>query len=81
MTTIRYFAGAAQAAGTETTEVRPRAGQDLGSLAADLGARNADLAKVLAVASFVVDGTVTSDRALVIDDAAAIDVLPPFAGG
>ena len=39
------------------------------------------LARVLPACSFLVDGTTTRDRALVLSPGAVVDVLPPFAGG
>ena len=39
------------------------------------------LERVLTACSFLVDGTSTRDRALVLAPGAVIDVLPPFAGG
>ena len=43
-------------------------------------AHGAALARVLTVASFLVDGVRTS-RDAVLPDGATIEVLPPFAGG
>jgi len=40
-----------------------------------------ELARVLTACSFLVDGTSTRDRALVLSPGAVVDVLPPFAGG
>jgi sulfur-carrier protein len=39
------------------------------------------LERVLTACSFLVDGTTTRDRALVLSPGAVVDVLPPFAGG
>lgn len=78
---IRYFAGAAQAAGTHEAVIAVTEGESLADLAARLGVGNDRLAKVLEVSSFVVDGVVTTDRAVLVGAAEAIDVLPPFAGG
>ena len=77
--TVRYFAGARAAAGVDT-ETR-----DAGSLEELVGqlvdAHGERLQRVLTACSFLVDGTTTRDRALVLAPGAVVDVLPPFAGG
>ena len=77
--TVRYFAGARAAVGVDT-ETR-----DAGSLDELVGqiveAHGERLEKVLTACSFLVDGTSTRDRALVLTPGAVVDVLPPFAGG
>ncbi len=77
--TVRYFAGARAAAGVDT-ETRDAATLDelIGQVVADHGER---LERVLTACSFLVDGTTTRDRALVLAPGAVVDVLPPFAGG
>jgi molybdopterin converting factor small subunit len=78
--TVRYFAAARAAAG-RTEESLP-AGGSLESLTVELIARHgAPLARVLAVASFLVDGTAWHDRQAVLPAGVTVDVLPPFAGG
>ena len=74
--TVRYWAGAKRAAG-RTDEVL-HAG-DVGELRSVLQAR-AELAAVVATASFLVDETKATD-ATPLHDGAVVDVLPPFAGG
>ena len=78
---VRYFAGAAAAAGVdgEDVEVLPEA--RLSDLATVIGRRHgAELTRVLAACSFLLDEVAGSpDRAL--REGAQIDVLPPFAGG
>ena len=77
--TIRYFAGARAAVGVDT-EVR-----EAGSLEELVGqivdAHGERLERVLTACSFLVDGTSTRDRTLVLSPGAVVDVLPPFAGG
>lgn len=75
---IRFFAGAAEAAGTDTLEV-DATGQTVESLRAQLGAGNDRLAKVLVASSLLADGQRRSEGPL--DDVSQLDVLPPFAGG
>jgi molybdopterin synthase sulfur carrier subunit len=77
--TVRYFAGARAAVGVDT-ETR-----DAGSLEQLVGqlvdAHGERLERVLTACSFLVDGTSTRDRSLVLEPGAVVDVLPPFAGG
>jgi molybdopterin converting factor small subunit len=77
--TVRYFAAARAAAGvSEETLMAPT----LGALRASLAqARGAQLAKVLSVASFLVDGLSWKDPNAPLPTGATVDVLPPFAGG
>jgi sulfur-carrier protein len=77
--TVRYFAGARAASGVDT-ETREAGTLDelVGQLVADHGAR---LERVLTACSFLVDGTTTRNRALVLSPGSVVDVLPPFAGG
>jgi molybdopterin converting factor small subunit len=74
--TVRYWAGAKRAAGIESEALT--AGT-IGELRRHLEARP-ELAKVAAVASFLVDGRQAGENT-VLHDGAEVDVLPPFAGG
>jgi sulfur-carrier protein len=76
MITIRYFAGARAAAGTSEAELVT--GTSIAELSA---AARPELAKVLAVSSFLVDGLSWRDRDAELPDGCTLDVLPPFAGG
>lgn len=79
MAFVRYFAAAADAAGTaaETLE-----GGTLGSLVEAMSAAHGDeLADVLRRCSLLVDGSQTSDASAPVPPTATVDVLPPFAGG
>ena len=79
MATVRYFAAAAEAAGTEQEHVDAAT---LGGLLADLRARHdARLTRVLEVSSVLHDGRYVEDPATPLADDALLDVLPPFAGG
>lgn len=76
--TVRYFAAAADAAGTRE-EVLPVEGT-VGALRQLLIERYGDaMARVLASGSFLVDGVVSRDDTRSLG--ATVDVLPPFAGG
>jgi sulfur-carrier protein len=74
--TVRYWAGAQRAAGMEQETLDAAT---VGELRAVLAARPA-LARVSAVASFLVDGQQAGDTTR-LHDGAEVDVLPPFAGG
>jgi sulfur-carrier protein len=77
---VRYFAGARAAAGRGEEEL-PGA-YSLEALVDELAARHGPpLAKVLAAASFLVDGVAWHDREAPVPADATVDVLPPFAGG
>ena len=79
MVTVRYFAGARAAAGTDT-ELHEASSLDelVGQLVAAHGEK---LERVLTACSFLVDGATTHDRASPLAPGATVDVLPPFAGG
>ena len=78
--TVRYWAGARQAAGVESDTVT--AGTVGQALDAVVAARPA-LAPVLALSSVLVDGEAGSaqERDREIAPGAVIEILPPFAGG
>lgn len=79
MSQIRYFAAAADAAGTATEHVDA---DTLGELRDALIARHGDhFARVLQRCSILIDGRQSSDPATPTPAAATVDVLPPFAGG
>jgi len=74
---VRYFAAAAEAAGTQQeTLTASTAGELRAALAERYGAA---MEKVLKSGSFLVDGVVTRDPDRPLG--AQVDVLPPFAGG
>lgn len=78
--TVRYFAAAADAAGREQEVVVFDSAPTLGLLHDRLlESYGAAMGRVLRSGSFLVDGTVSTDRAAAVG--ATVDVLPPFAGG
>ena len=77
MTTVRYFAAAAEAAGTETEE---RSEATLAGLRTAILNEHPKLFLVLPDCAVLVDG-VRTDGDIPLADARLIDVLPPFAGG
>lgn len=74
--TVRYWAGAQRAAGVEYETLHV---DTVAELRAALQARP-ELARIAAVASFLVDGQQAGDTAA-LRDGVEVDVLPPFAGG
>ncbi|KQQ66733.1 MoaD/ThiS family protein [Microbacterium sp. Leaf320] len=74
---VRYFAAAAEAAGTDSEE---RGEGSLEQLRAAVVAEHPALADILPRCAVMVDG-VRSDDDRSLDGAQLIDVLPPFAGG
>jgi len=79
MVTVRYYAGARAAAGVAEETVPATT---LAELVAELEARRGTgLAKVLAAASYLVDGLACHDRFAALPADATVDILPPFAGG
>lgn len=79
--TIRYFAAAAAAAGTEQeTWDRPETLAQLRTQLID--AHGTEMAQVLRAGSFLVNGEVRRDAGeLGPTGELTVDVLPPFAGG
>lgn len=79
--TVRYFAAARAAAGTEHALVEIDEGTTLGDLERILGSGNPDLGHVLARCSYLRDEVALCDRDRTLGHCTTIDVLPPFAGG
>ena len=75
--TIRYFAAARAAAGESSSTARAASVKELvGAVSAD----RPELARVLGICTFLLDGErVGLDAGL--SDGALVDALPPFAGG
>lgn len=78
MITVRYFAGAAEAAGLESESMA--AGTAEAVRRAMVAAHGPGLARVLERCSLLADG-VRVDGATPVPDGVTLDVLPPFAGG
>ncbi|MBM7771588.1 molybdopterin converting factor small subunit [Actinokineospora baliensis] len=80
--TVRYFAGARASAGVHEEKVElPEGASVQDALTAIEALRGEALARVLRSASFLLDGVAVRDRAARLPEGAALDVLPPFAGG
>ncbi len=79
--TVRFFAAARAAAGTELTEIVVPDDATLGDLERALSIGQPDLARVLARCSYLRDAVALCDRSRTLGNCTTIDVLPPFAGG
>lgn len=79
--TVRFYAGAAEAAGNPQTSLDQPAGTTLAELVAALGASNPRLAEVLKVCTLLLDGKPAELTTSLPDGSVTVDVLPPFAGG
>lgn len=78
---IRYFAGAADAAGCEESTLAGPLG--VTSLRSALVEEHGpEFARVLGLCSLLADGVrLDADSSTEVPDSATVDVLPPFAGG
>lgn len=79
--TVRYFAAARAAAGTEAVVVDVSPESTLADLEVTLADGNPELVRVLARCSYLRDATALCDRTVPLGECATLDVLPPFAGG
>ncbi|MEV0953325.1 MoaD/ThiS family protein [Promicromonospora sp. NPDC050249] len=79
MITVRYFAGAREAAGVTTEQLDGPT--SVAAFRAALTAAHPRLAEVLPKCALLVAGARTTSDEAQIPDGAAVDVLPPFAGG
>ena len=79
MAGIRFFAAAAEAAGTESTTVYVSSVGDLRALLTER--HGAEFARILSRCSLLVNGTRAADDAVPLAGTDTVDVLPPFAGG
>ena len=76
---VRYYAGAAAAAGRAEEDAEASTVADL---VTSLTARHgATLAGVIGVCSMLVDGLVVRDEQQPLADGSVVEVLPPFSGG
>lgn len=78
MIAVRYFAGAAEAAGRESEELAAATVEELRE--AMVAAHGAGLARVLDRCSLLADGRRVAGTDP-LPEGTTVDVLPPFAGG
>ncbi|WP_370328563.1 MoaD/ThiS family protein [Candidatus Mycobacterium methanotrophicum] len=79
--TVRYFAAARAAAGSDSEQLSMRCGATVADLVDGLANRSQEFARVLSRCSFLCDGVAVRDQAQPLQAGNTIDVLPPFAGG
>lgn len=79
--TVRFFAAARDAAGTETTALALQPGSTLTDAICELSGQSDRMALVLRKCTFLCDGVTVRDKATVLQAHQTLDVLPPFAGG
>lgn len=78
---IRFFAGAAEAAGAPSRTVEVEPGHSIAHVVGMVVGDDAALARVVGASSLLLDGTRVTDRSAAVGAAKQLDVLPPFAGG
>jgi molybdopterin converting factor small subunit len=79
--TVRFFAAASAAAGTDSDVVTLKQGATVADAVRELCGQSDELALVLRKCSYLCDGVAVRDRAAVLRPRQTLDVLPPFAGG
>jgi len=79
--TVRFFAAARAAAGTELEILTVPTGTTVGEITEALAVRSAELGRVLQKCSYLCDGIAVRDPHLALVTGQTVDVLPPFAGG
>ena len=79
--TVRFFAAARAAAGSETDSLTLGPGATVAELVSEVCCRSDELARVLQRCSFLCDGVAVRNRAITLQSGQIVDVLPPFAGG
>lgn len=79
---LRYFAAAAQAAGRTEERLEATGPLTLAGLRERLAGRGIEMARVIGISTFLVNGLSTpADSLAPLADGDCVDVLPPFAGG
>jgi sulfur-carrier protein len=80
--TVRFFAGARAAAGTDSEVLAFSEVCTVDDVLRELSDRHGpELAKVLAACSFLLDEVAVRSGDAELYDGAVLDILPPFAGG
>ena len=79
--TVRYFAAARAAAGTDDEVIAVAPGTTVGALIAQLSSKSSELAHILKRCSYLRDGVAVRDHGIELGSDQTLDVLPPFAGG
>ena len=79
--TVRFFAAARDAAGSDTGSLTLKPGATVADAIGELSGQSDEMALVLQKCSFLCDGVAVRDHATVLREHQTLDVLPPFAGG
>lgn len=79
--TVRYFAAARAAAGSDSEQLSLPSGATVSELVDGLAGRSQELARVLTRCSYLCDGVAVRNQDQPLQAGNTIDVLPPFAGG
>jgi molybdopterin converting factor small subunit len=79
--TVRFFAAAREAAGSETASLTLRPGATVADAIRELCGQSDQLALVLQKCSYLCDGIAVRDHGTVLRPHQTLDILPPFAGG
>lgn len=79
--TVRFFAAARDAAGTDTAVLLVREGSTVDDAVRELCGQSDKMALVLQKCSYLLDGVAVREGASVLLPHQTLDVLPPFAGG
>ncbi|MEI7544378.1 MAG: MoaD/ThiS family protein [Mycobacteriaceae bacterium] len=79
--TVRFFAAACSAAGTESDVMTLKPGATVADAVRELCGQSDELALVLQKCSYLCDGVAVRDQTLALLPHQTLDVLPPFAGG
>ena len=79
--TVRFFAAAQAAAGTDTAVLTLRTGGTVADAIRELCGQSDEMALVLQKCSYLCDGVAVRDQGTVLHAHQTLDVLPPFAGG
>lgn len=78
---IRFFAGAAEAAGRQSRLLEVPPEHTVADVVRRIVGDDARLGRVLDVSALLLDGVRVTDRNNPVGAATQLDVLPPFAGG
>lgn len=79
--TVRFFAAARAAAGSDTGLLTLPPGATVADAISELCGQSDEMALVLQKCSYLCDGVAVRDRSTVLRPHQTLDVLPPFAGG
>ena len=79
--TVRFFAAARAAAGSDSQTLTLRPGSTVADAIRELSDQSEKIELVLRKCAYLCDGVAVRDRGTVLLAHQTLDVLPPFAGG